>query len=248
MKHVTHLHKDSSRRSGFTLVELLVVVAIIAVLAALLAAATLRMLTVPPEIATKTTIQKLGQTLNQQWKAVIDQARNEGVSATAAGAIPPAIWQALLQQAGGDNSAAQDLWVQLRLQQEFPQTFAQALQPPGGLPPKPVFAVLQGQQIPTNSVHNQERQTAVLLYLIVTAARRGMNFDPEANLTVKEKATVNGFTYITDGWGEPIHFSNLDPSDPNQKALLPWVISYGGNFVPGGGDDVSSATLRFGGN
>ena len=71
--------KRFARRAGFTLVELLTVVAIIAVLVSLVASATFQVIGVQQKRTTETTIKKVADALDQQWQAVVDQARKETV-------------------------------------------------------------------------------------------------------------------------------------------------------------------------
>src|SRR5438105_3266921 len=101
-------------RPGFTLVELLVVVAIIGVLAALTASATVGVLSSQKQSNTSLTIQTLMGVLDQQWQAVIDQANKE--------AIPDGV----LLMAGSNAPRARVIWIKLRLKQEFPMSYAEA--------------------------------------------------------------------------------------------------------------------------
>ena len=216
-------------RSAFTLIELLVVIAIIAILMALLAAAIMKMLNVPPYKNTQLLIQKLTQSLDQQWAATIDQAKTE--------AIPPAIWAQAMAQSNNDNAKAMDLYVQWRLQQEFPMT----VNNPGPLGPKPLYTkVLAGAPAGTPA------ESSVCLYVALTVGRRGMNFD-SSGLSPKELRSVGGgFKALYDGWDQPIRFQTLQ--DPNTQAFKFLIYSTGPNRQDeqGNGDDISSDNLRVG--
>src|SRR6516164_4292107 len=105
-------------RVGFTLVELLVVLAIISLVISITAAAAMRVLSGQKSSNTEVLITTLSRALNQHWMAVVDQAKNEPV---------PDIVTANL--AGGDPRLARVIWIKLRLKQEFPMTFAEVVHP-----------------------------------------------------------------------------------------------------------------------
>ena len=94
--------------------------AIIAVLVALVASATFQVIGVQQERTTETTIRKVADALDQQWQAVLDQAKSEP--------IPPNV----TNLAGGDARRARVIYIKLRLAGEFPVTFSEALNPKGG--------------------------------------------------------------------------------------------------------------------
>jgi prepilin-type N-terminal cleavage/methylation domain-containing protein len=106
-----------SPRGGFTLVELMTVVAILAVLMALIASAAFQVVAVQQQRNTETTIKKVGDALDQQIQQVIEQAKTE---------MPP---NDVLSMAGSDARRAKIIWRKARLKQEFPMTFADALAP-----------------------------------------------------------------------------------------------------------------------
>ena len=96
--------RRGNNMAGFTLVELLTVMAIIAVLVALVASAAFQVVGVQQQRTTETTIKKVAEALDQQWQAVVDQARKENV-------INPNV----MILAGKDSPRAKVIWVKLRL-------------------------------------------------------------------------------------------------------------------------------------
>jgi len=109
---------------------LLVVLSIIAVLAALTTAAVMRFREAGPRKATSANLGKILTALNEQWKAVRDQAASESKTSAA---NQPFLTQA---QVKNGNKPATDptvkkYYVKLKLIQAFPTSFSEALAPDG---------------------------------------------------------------------------------------------------------------------
>jgi hypothetical protein len=144
--------------------------------------------------------------------------------------------------AGSDVRAprrARYIWTKLRLKQEFPVTFAEALAPwntpPTGyltqtdLPPRAdyVTALTGVTNVPLQS------QSSACLYLALQQSRSNINTTPESVLNPSELTSVpqNGrppVSLIVDAWSVPVVFSRwpykdigLNPS--GAQAAPPWL-------------------------
>lgn len=109
----------SRKRPAFSLIELLVVMGIIGLLAALVAAAVSKVIPAQQQRNTTITLRKLNGMLQSHWRAVIEDAKEEvrlnkhtSVSSLA-----------------GDPERAKVLWIKLRLVQQFPMSYQEALYP-----------------------------------------------------------------------------------------------------------------------
>ena len=200
-------------RRGFTVLELLIVMAIMAILFALTAGAAMRYSDVQRKKNTEWLLQKLDSALHTQWNAVIAQAKDEAVPA------------AVTSMAGSDGRRARVIYIKLRLMQEFPMTFAEATNPAGGmLPPRPSYvAALQGKKAPTSgTVGGLDMQSSICFYMAMQQDRGGTKFNVDSNLTNTEKKIdpTSGMTYIADQWGTSIAFfrwpyGNPEIANPN---------------------------------
>jgi prepilin-type N-terminal cleavage/methylation domain-containing protein len=237
-------------RPSFTLIELLVVIAIIAVLIGLTTAAVMAVLTTQTKTATKTTLNKLAGVLKTQWQAAVDQANDE-FRAFNANNPDPNIAAAFAASGGNNPDTAKRLWVSLRLQQEFPTSFAEA--------GNPVTYTANGATVVLPSKYakaiaglNSAGQPAtwessVCLYLALTKARRGqgdaLTLESAVGAGSIQSQNVSGLPVkvLVDNYGTPIAFTRglgLDPNDPTK--FVPQVISAGPDKVPGNADDIVS--------
>src|SRR5262249_47483450 len=128
--HDHYRRQGCAARPAFTLVELLIVIAIMGLLVSITAAAAVRVFSRQKASNTETLITMLSRALNQHWMAVIDQAKNEPI---------PAGVLALAGTDGDSARRARVIWIKLRLNQEFPTTFAEVVSPGGSLPPLPAY-------------------------------------------------------------------------------------------------------------
>jgi prepilin-type N-terminal cleavage/methylation domain-containing protein len=182
-----------SRRAGFSLIEILVVIGLIAFLTAALVAVVPRVANASKVAATRATIKKVDELLNdringfRRWIQRQDQQAGSG--------IPSYVDLGIYQQVGNNLQVAKAICIKKLFAQAFAQTYSE-------LP---------------NSIQTANPRTgpqglgdsAGCLYLILT---KGPLFDTEppsaADLKAIEIADTDGdgIPEIVDAWGQPLRF------------------------------------------
>ena len=203
------------RRHGFTLIELMVVIAIIAVLVTLAIGATMRYITAQKETNTRTIISSLDKALQKQWAKVIADAKAEATAN---------ISSAVLTLAGGDISRARVIWIKMRLMEAFPMTYAEcnvATNPlytnnyiPVGI--RKYIASYQkklagGTPVLVNGI---DTQSAACLLMALSVNKV---LDPDSIASnLGQEVLANGTyqnQFIIDGWGSPVLFFRFPTPD-----------------------------------
>jgi prepilin-type N-terminal cleavage/methylation domain-containing protein len=239
-----------ARRPGFTLMEMLIVIAIIGVLLALIASAVFQVMGNQQVSATNATLQKLDNTFARQWQGTIDAARDEYHK----GQQPAASLQpTLMTWASNNPDQAQAGYVALRLMQEFPISLSEAqtgvaLPTQNNVTPQLSAKAVYAKQLAGLSSVDPYTDSAVCLLLALSGqARRGATFNAEESLGqggFRPVPGLNNLRAATDNWGSPIWLERPLTLVNGKATLVPAIKSAGPNKIPGDGDDISSATLR----
>src|SRR5437868_1201971 len=81
----------SAVRPAFSLMELLIVIAIIGILAALTAGGVMKVVSSQQQSESERTVHKTAELLKRHWKAVVDDARDESRQSNVGTALMP-VW------------------------------------------------------------------------------------------------------------------------------------------------------------
>ena len=192
------------RRAGFTLVELMVVVAIIGVIVTLTTAAAMQAISYQRSSTTDETIKAVSSFLEQQWTAVLTKANTDPIPAS------------VMTMAGGNPSRARIILKKLALKQAFPMTFAEALNPwslPPGITPLLQPADLAGltgykTALPQSPVTSPDPESAYCLVLALRQSFGGHTFSEESfgSNVLGTHPAVPGLRKFLDGWGNALVF------------------------------------------
>ncbi len=227
-------------RGGFTLVEILVVVAILALLTALTAGGVQSVRIAQMKRTTDTTVGKCQTGVDTQVKAISDQIVKERANRNARSKD----FDTFVGYCDGDEDRAAALLTYCRLRQAFPQT-ATELASGGfsigsvGFPRPQAFAPLAGINGPAEHV-----AAAVLYVALSKRTLAGNEFAGEGTAGAEMDITLNGIScrVYKDAWANPITFQRfaqsaelntpdyanaktglLDPFDPLGKLAGNWT-------------------------
>jgi type II secretory pathway pseudopilin PulG len=194
-------------RGAFTLVEILVIIAIIAVIISLVAAGTFQVMDTVRHGNTESTMRTVNEVFKRHYNKVVADADQEWKTR---GASPTAQWLA-----GGDSERAKVIWRYFRLMEAFPQSYAEIQNPvvyntPQGWPGPPIPPSYQPKYMPTyqkqlgNRTSNDPlTEGAACLFLALSQDRGGRLKENDVSM---DDTDQDGMKEITDGWGKAIVF------------------------------------------
>lgn len=228
-------------RSGFTLIELMVVITIMIALAALTSSAILKYIEVQQTSNTRAVLDKVQSQLGKVWSQVKDQAIKESINADTYQWIKTNLAGADANEMGRIRT----IFVKLKMRQAFPMDFNEALYPPASasgspspcsqLQPLPAYVTyLNSHGIAMSSGLSWESSACLLMAL----SRGPSGINPE---TLQNGGAGGidsqgyGVPVLNDAWGRPIYFTRvpsgcpvLNPfgahPDPTDKP--PYLLSY----------------------
>jgi len=218
---MAHKRRLANDRSAFTLVEILVVIAIIAILAALTTAGIFQVVGSQRASNTRATMSAVMKALKQHWDFVIAEARKE----------PPSPAARALAGPDPTGERAKVIWVKLRLMEAFPMTFAEIANPS-------VYTPAANPYIPTgmrkyNSTYlkllqqskafpvvppQKPSETSACLILALSINRGGAAINPDTFGSSVVDTDADGLREFVDGWGNPLYFYRF-PTPQNWNDL-----------------------------
>jgi prepilin-type N-terminal cleavage/methylation domain-containing protein len=218
------------KRSGFTLIELLVVISLLAVLTALATGTFFRIRASQQKSATEATLVKLNVALDNRWKAIGEQVK-EDVRKNHVG------YAACLTAAGGNPDTAQALWMYCRAKNQLPMSFREARQPVllNGTPVLPANTVFVNAfpNPQPNNVAEARNESAACFYMAMTkGGGGGVTLDLDGLNQQVGKVTVDNVEYdcFKDSWNTPIVFVRQCYS-PELNAA-PYIRASTGSYDP----------------
>jgi prepilin-type N-terminal cleavage/methylation domain-containing protein len=206
-------------RAAYTLVELLIVIAIILVLASLTTAAAMALIMTQHERSTKFTMRQVEGARKKHWEAVVKEADKDTAWKTRPGG------STIVAMANGDDKLGHVLYVKFCLKRDFPTSFAEALNPVPLPPNNSYVAYLNnlGITAATLKATPDAHESAACLYMALSMNHGGVktNLD-QLNVGVRSFPAPNGqIKALVDDWANPFLFARWPVGDSTLDSLYP---------------------------
>jgi prepilin-type N-terminal cleavage/methylation domain-containing protein len=211
-------------RVAFTLVEMLVVIAVIGILAALTAAGVYKVIGVQRSSNTKSTMASVYRVLQEHWQAVIADARKEtGLE------IPFQQIDTLFGPAGANIDRNRIIWIKMRLMEAFPISYLDVQRPfpydyniiPATLRKyNDGYKKTLGARVKDNKGGATESAACLLMALSVARNGVALNIDNLGTSNVTDTDN-DGMQEIVDAWGSPLAFFRFPTDNPLLQNAAP---------------------------
>jgi prepilin-type N-terminal cleavage/methylation domain-containing protein len=198
--------KFTRKRSGFSLVELAVVLTIILIIGALSAAAVLRYLGTQQVANTEQLLRKLQTKMEARMAEVGRAADAEPIGGIGANAAT--LSSTVNAMAGGNTARARVIWKKIRLKQAFPVSFSEALSPFSSLPALATFqTALKNAGVTGSSAGTQPYESSICLAIALQSGAGGVS-EEEVGKEAMASLTLGTtqLRYFQDAWGKPLAF------------------------------------------
>jgi len=217
--------REGQPRPGFTLVEMLVVIAIIVVLLSLSAAAYFYWAGAQARRNTEANIRTVYKVAQSQYAWVVDQAKKEAPSA----AVKALANNSPLSSDDPTGERARILWIKVRLMEAFPASYSEVNNNGSGTDPVFNFlyvnaggtglpAIPAGQRKYLNAyqrtlgngaltqANNPASESSACLLMALSVSRGGSVLNPDQLGTSVQDSDADGVKEIVDGWRMPLAF------------------------------------------